>query len=484
MPQRYDRLPRAPHAGRRCPSLASWLSRLLLICVTATLIAQDPPRNPHLVPSVCPTAHMNSYRQGFASVTGPTSFRIDGVVDMPGLFGNGSPWILASAVSPEGRYALYTNSGTHLCKFVVEVEGGLPKLAQAMPKLTGGFNFGIVLLAGNRLLARDGDRLYWLKDDDPASADTRMNRSLAFDPRARYGKGLGKYAVLYDGRIAVLLSDNTLHVFDQDFRSLDALQVTHWWDNLTHNDLAIDESNTIYMVGIDSMAAVRWSGTALEKSWQADYDFGKLGSGTTPTLMDTTGGDRLVLVCDAQEQPHLVAFWRDQIPAGHTAIPRPDGNGLYDRRVASVIELVDAQANTTVAPIENSPVCHGNGIAMAQYNGWTIQSGTLRTGVWKFVWSDTERRLNLVWHNDQINLNGILNYSPGSGLIYGSGRKNGRTYYYYGLDWESGALVQSLKLGQRLYFDDPGATNLVLPDGRIVYGSVNSLVVIGAGQDG
>src|SRR5690606_21076319 len=96
----------------------------------------------------------------------------------------------------------------------------------------------------------------------------------------------------------------------------------------------------IYAVTSRRMLKVVWTGSALsidekDGGWSAEYETsdpaiataaGSLtrsgGSGTTPTLMGFgPGDDELVIISDAAATgPSLVAFWRNEIPAGDDRI--------------------------------------------------------------------------------------------------------------------------------------------------------------------
>ncbi len=68
--------------------------------------------------------------------------------------------------------------------------------------------------------------------------------------------------------------------------------------------------------------------------------------------------------------------------------------------------------------------------------------------------------------------------SVADNLLYGSGREADCNYYYYGLNWETGATVKRFRLGNQPYLDDPGNANIVLEDGSILFNSKERLVQI------
>lgn len=118
----------------------------------------------------------------------------------------------------------------------------------------------------------------------------------------------------------------------------------------------------------------------------------------------------------------------------------------------------------------------GYGIAVAQYNGLFGQPCATRKGVYKLEWDPVENQLNLVWHRDDLKLNGVPRFSPLTGLIYGSGRQADCSYVYYGLDWDTGSTKLRLVLGTDSFSDDPGNANTIAEDRSIIFNSLERLV--------
>jgi hypothetical protein len=149
---------------------------------------------------------------------------------------------------------------------------------------------------------------------------------------------------------------------------------------------------------------------------------------------------------------------------------------------ADSIAIPNAQSFSNLfQSIENSPTARGYEIAIAQFNGFLGYDCENSRGVSKFRWDTLSNQFNLEWTNDTINMNGVLAYSSGSNLVYGTGKEEDCNYYYYGLDWNTGAISLRYLLGEEESFpDDPfydqGVNHIIDEDGSIYYSGSRSLV--------
>lgn len=188
-----------------------------------------------------------------------------------------------------------------------------------------------------------------------------------------------------------------------------------------------------------------------------------------------TGNDKLVVVADGHANNNLVAFWRE-LPPGWAGIP---GMPL---RFADSIAIPNAQSFSNLfQSIENSPTAYGYDIAIAQFNGFLGYDCDNFKGVSKFRWDTNTKEFNLEWTNASVNINGVLAYSSGSNLVYGTGKELDCNYYYYGLNWDNGNLELRYLLGREENFpDDPfydqGVNHIIDEDGSIYYSGSKSLI--------
>jgi len=274
-------------------------------------------------------------------------------------------------------------------------------------------------------------------------------------------------------------------VIDQDFNMLDTLRFSVLpAERVNHNSISVDEENNFYIVTSHRLIQFTWDGNDVAIGWEARYDFVNdgptgnfaYGSGTTPTLMGWgSGKDKLIVVADGHGNNNLVAFWRE-LP--NNWIPNP-GMPLH---FADSISIPNAQSFSNLfQSIENSPTVHGYDVAIAQFNGFLGYDCDSFKGVSKFHWNRTNDVFELEWTNDSINMNGVLAYSSGSNMVYGSGKENDCNYYYYGLDWKTGNVLVDVLLGpEGTFLDDPfydaGVNNVIDEDGSIYFSGGGSIV--------
>ncbi|MEM7654920.1 MAG: T9SS type A sorting domain-containing protein [Bacteroidota bacterium] len=478
-----------------------------LFAISSLLQAQtsfcpdDPPLNSWLADSPYPIYHRNNYAQ--ASTCLPGIFPEDSVVikvraDIPG---SASPWIYFSDRYPNGeRVILYANS-THVFKFI---DDGTQLLAidslriDFDPLGSVGYNF---------LLSKDNIWFTYDPDDNPSQGEyTRLFKLTDADTTDPYSdivvldtfsfegyniNKVGAYSLNYSGHIVSNSHADpvngwaTTGVIDQNFQLLDTLRYSLFPDEeVHHNSIAIQEDNAYYIVTTHRLIQFTWDGNQVAIGWEALYDFvndgptGNFanGSGTTPTLMGWGAGkDQLVLVADGHANNHLVAFWRE-LPPGWTGVP-----GM-DLHFADSISIPYAQSfGNLFQSIENSPTVHGYEVAIAQFNGFLGYDCMNEKGVQKFRWDTLAHQLVLEWATDAVNTNGVLSYSSGSNLVYGTGKEADCAYYYYGLEWETGELAVRILLGPEGNFpEDPfydqGVNHIIDEEGSIYFSGSRSLV--------
>lgn len=482
---------------------------VFLLLFTIELSAQtsfcldDPPKNPFLADSPWPIYHRNNYAQASTCLTGPLpgdSLRIKAKTEIQG---GTSPWVYLSDTYPGGQRALLYSNATHVFKLIDE--GDKIVTADSLridfdPIASFGWNF---------LLTKD--RIWYTYDPkyDPESGQsTKLIKLTDTDPNDPYSDiieldrfDFGDYdinrvqhfSLNYNGQI-VFNSENdeskgyaTIGIISPDLELLDTLRYpTEPREIVHHNAFPIDEDNSFYIVTTSRLICFGWDGAKLSKMWEAAYDFvndgptGSFaeGSGTTPSLMGWgEGNDQLVVLADGHAQNNLVAFWRD-LPTDWTGIPGED------IRLAGKIQIPNASSfSNTFQSIENSPTVHDYSVAIAQFNGFLGYDCENVKGVQKFTWDQQLNRFQLDWTNDQLNMNGVLTYSSGANLLYGSGKEEDCHYYYYGLNWDTGELELRQLLGpEGTFLNDPfydaGNANIIDEEGSIYFPGGGSLVKV------
>ncbi|MEO0582872.1 MAG: T9SS type A sorting domain-containing protein [Bacteroidota bacterium] len=461
----------------------------------------DPPKNPFLADSPWPIYHRNNFAQSSTCLRGPQEGDSLAIKFRGEIKGGTSPWVYISEPYPNGDRVLYYSNSTHVFKFI---DNGVKLLAidslriDFDPFTSFGWNF---LLAKQKIWYTydpkydpaddEYTKLYKLTDADTMNAYSDIVAIDTFDFGTYEVNRVQHFSLNYWGEI-VFHSDNntdslygTIGIISQDFQLLDTLRYPTTADEITnHNAFPIDENNSLYITTNKRLLKFDWDGTALSLAWEAPYDFvadGPVGtfaegSGTTPTLLGWgAGNDKLVVMSDGHAKNNLVAFWRE-LPDGWTGVP-----GM-DIHFADSIRLPAAQTfSNQFQSIENSPTAFGYDIGIAQFNGFLGYDCENLKGVQKVSWDTASNEFKIAWVNRQVNMNGVLTYSQGSNIVYGSGKEATCNYYYYGLDWETGEVVFRQLLGpEGTFLNDPfydaGNNHVIDEEGNIYFAGGASIV--------
>jgi hypothetical protein len=502
-------VPAQPAGTRR-----AWapLTLALACCLSALFApaahAQPTARNPHLAPSTWPIYHANNSATASALDTlpvDPVAFdAVDNLTSRRFGRGNVSPWTVLRPPTPDGRQVVLTSPVNGVGKYVIE--GGRLRAVDFLPleRRFLDFDWGILLLADGTALVteKQHNRFALVGDagDDPLSP-LRVVRRMPIDEQ-RHGRLTAHFTMSYDGVVVALTEKPALVALDpRTGRVLATMDLSQGQGLTTHNSFPIDERGRMYFVGQRAMFAVDWDGRGFRLAWRAPYDMrgpgfegahdrskrrdvigvargeAGTGSGTTPTLIGDARTGVVVVVDGHSPQNHLVAFWRDEIPAGWQPLPDPsDPAKTLDPRVAGVIALPHSTPEGEGHTAENSPAALGNAVVVAQWAGFR-PDGTPPRGVQRVDWNPRERRLELVWANADVHINGVptIARGPDGPRVVGMGRE-GERYVYSVLDLGTGRVVRRIDLGSDDAVLDQGNSHAVAADGSIIYGGKGKVV--------
>lgn len=471
--------------------------------------AAGPPIHRHLAPSSWPIYHANTYATASVlstAVADPTAFEaVDNLTHRRFMKGQVSPWTVLRPPGADGRQAILTTPVNGIAKY--DIEDGHLKGADflRLERKWTDFDWGLLLLADGSALVTEkmhnrfavvGDR-----DNDPASP-LDVRRRLPVD-RERYGSLTSHFTMAFDGAVIALTDKPSLiAVRPQDGRVLADLPMPGDGGAVFHNSFPIDENGRAYLVGQRAMTAVDWDGRAFKTAWVAPYnmrgpgfegareDRPRLaeavavarglpgtGSGTTPTLIGPPKSGLAVVVDGHSPRNHLVAFWRGDIPENWAPLPDPGKAGsTLDRRVAGVLALPFCTPEGDGYSCENSPAALGHALIVAQWAGFAPGPRPPK-GVQRVDWNPVERRLELVWTNPDVHLNGVptIGRGPESPCVFGMGRE-GADYVYSILDFRNGKRVRRIDLGPSDDVLDQGNSHVIAADGSIIYAGRGKLV--------
>lgn len=482
---------------------------LLMQLVVTDVIGQtsfcenDPPKNPWLADSPYPIYHRNNYAQASTCIPGLTASDSVRIKVRTEIKGGTSPWIYLSDKYANGERAILYSNATHVFKFMDDGEKlvAIDSLKIDNDRFASfGYNF---LLTKNKVwftydpkyrprLGRT-TKIYKLTDVDTTDQKSKIKVLDTFDFGDHGINKVTMYSLNYKGQIVFYSHKDkksetaVVGIIDQDFNLIGKMRYDLYPDEkVNHNSIAVDENNSFYVVTTHRLIQFTWEDDELAMGWEAKYDFVKdgpdgrwaNGSGTTPTLMGWgEGNDKLVVVSDGHAHNNLVAFWRE-LPIGWK------GESGKDIRFADAIQIPNAKTfDNKFQSIENSPTVYGYDVAIAQFNGFLGYDCDNHKGVQKFRWDTESNSFKLQWVNSDININGVLSYSAGSNLVYGSGKESDCTYYYYGLNWDTGKIDLKLPMGKERSFPkdpfyDQGVNNIIDEDGSIYFSGSRSLVKI------
>jgi hypothetical protein len=452
----------------------------------------EAPSNPFAADPMWGLFHRNNYAQAATLERGPEpgeTFTTQ-YVSIPG--NGGAPTQMhISAPYPDGSRTAWSTNLTHIVK--ARVRGDAFELAgayQITPRVQDfNIHWNMTLGKGNKAFVPSPKERSILRfgDADPQDPMSAIVLEGKFTLPSEVKGAAVVLNLSYDGWLIFVTDEAWVGAVKTDFsqsRFFDLGKATN--DITTHNSFPIDENGNLFIASLYAMTKVRWTGREFKLVWRTPYNFrgigcpppaanptvevikvvtgqGCTGTGTTPTLVGRGSMDKLVVVVDSHNKNNLVAFWRDDIPAGWK------GMTDQDRRVAGVLQLPYSTWEGQGFSAENSPPVLGYDIAVAQYAGFTPRCLGPR-GVQMARWNPLRKRLELLWANAEVPFNNVMTLSAGSGLVYGSGRDRNCQYVYRGLDRFSGKVAFEIPLGNTNQFSDSGNTNALLEDRSIVFG--------------
>ncbi|HMO45653.1 MAG TPA: hypothetical protein PKB14_06435 [Rubrivivax sp.] len=233
-------------------------------------------------------------------------------------------------------------------------------------------------------------------------------------------------------------------------------------------------------------------------AWAAGYDRGTLmpapkigdGTGSTPTLMGfAPGEDQLVVITDGAQKMRLVAFWRNDIPAGWQQRP-----GTASPRIADQIRVEMGPGIDTVQS-EQSVAIYGddafvvNNIRPEDTPMLSTESffGNMVTGATRpgplgaaaFRWDHAQHCWTQSWARADVSSISIVPMISGPSrmaIVEGYFADGWNDRCHIGLDIASGETVMTIRSGS-----DPRLNGMYTPikcdpQGRIFYGMAFGLV--------
>jgi hypothetical protein len=455
-----------------------YASGLLTLQAQTPICPDEPPANPYVANSPWPIMHRNTFAQQSTCFQGPQATDSLLVRFCRAPFARTSPWLYYTEKYSNGKRAILGSSATHLFKAIDDDLGLRVIDSLRLDFNTLDYSWNHLLLRNKIWISFDYDdignvnKIYKFTDRDTSNIYSPIVQAGVIElPNSVQGKAT-LFNVTQDGWIAFNTTGGTFGVIKPDFSQVISINLPLEAGEVSyHNNFPVDTDNSMFVVTTKKLIKLKWNNPKLTIEWVSPYDFVgngpttvlAKGSGTTPTLVGWgNGNDKLVVVADGLNSNNLVAFWRDDVPANWTPLAG------RDRRVAGIVNLPGFKnLNNGFQSVENSVCVSGYDMAVAQYNGFSYPC-TNAKGVIKCRWDAEKNTLGIVWNNTSVNFNNALTYSRQSNLVYGNGKEADCNYYFYGLDWNTGAVVLRKKLGTSEDYNDQGCNISISDDNSLV----------------
>lgn len=340
--------------------LRHFFSATLIALSAAGSALAAAPVNPWLADSPWPVSHQHPYAQAASPHAGPTgALRLGNAQHVSTGFINIT--LAQSPRYPNGSRVFWGSNPSSVYKLAV-INGTLTKLATlAKPgnalgniatPTSGAYTFVDIentfyTVQGTTLLAYRDATAGQMNSPITLARSITLPTDIAASSDAIVGINL-----LWDGNIAFATRDGKAGVIHRDFTQVQGVTLGAG-DEKVSNSIAADEQGGIYVVSSKAMYRVQWTGSTVSLdpatgAWRAEYNAGSggigggrlgAGSGSTPTLMGTSG-QKFVVITDGASVANLVLFWRDGIPANWQAIAAGK-----DRRIAAELPVNFGNAN-------------------------------------------------------------------------------------------------------------------------------------------
>ncbi len=479
------------------------------VCTAGTAVAQA---EFWLAETSWPIFHANTRATASSEAVGPGEIRH--VSSIPSQTARRlrrpyvSPWTVVGKPYADGSQPIYTTPNDGVAKYLLRGQELVAIDFLELDRRAVDFDWGILLL-NNRLgvvteRRRNRFAVFGEVDDSPESP-VEVEFRIPIDAR-QHGKLTAHFTLAFDGTLIALTDSNRLIAVNLSSRQVvSAFDLPDNSGTSFHNSFPIDDQGRVFLATQKSMLAIDWDGAQFQVAWQAPYDMRGpgcdetkekqrrwreamavargatcTGSGTTPTIVGDRESGVVIVVDGHAPNNNLVAFWQGVPPADWR--PLSDANAAsatLSAQIAGVLALPYSTPEGNGFTTENSPAARNNSIVVAQWAGFRPAESSPR-GLQRVDWKPNARRLELVWANPNVHINGVPTIACQNDRdcrIYGMGRYHDG-YQYRAIDLTSGETTSSVNLGLDKAVLDQGNNHAIAASGELVYSGRERMVII------
>lgn len=301
-------------------------------------------------------------------------------------------------------------------------------------------------------------------------------------------------SMTYDGNLIVTFS-NGIAVIDRNLTLSTKVFYGFGANELVTNSICVDENNGIYVASNLLMRKLVWTGSAIsdqagDGAWSNTYDNSgselppiikqSNGTGSTPTLMGFgSDPDKLVVITDGAKQMKLLAFWRDDIPAGSQ---RTAGTIQVTCGFSSPLpEWIQSEQSVVVWDygafvVNNIPQTVDSELASAnRFVQVSLMGPAYPTsyGVERFQWDTSTHAWSSVWGRSDVSSTSMVPIHSESGnMAIINGYRPDGGWEVLGLDWNTGNTVHWTIFGQTNAGNGAYAILQYLKSGDLIFNSI------------
>jgi hypothetical protein len=371
-------------------------------------------------------------------------------------------------------------------KEIYGIDNGLARIGNGVYSVADSNNTVYANFLGSNIYA------FSLIDKSNPAKGIKVDKILDVKDFLQSNEHIEGISMTYDGKL-IIVGSHSLTVVGRDFQNPVTVQFDN--DELISNSVAVDEENGIYVASDKYMRKVVWTGTKLsleenDGAWKTAYEIGQQppsvkfgkGTGSTPTLMGFgSDEDKLVVITDGANRMNIVAFWRNEIPAGFQQKPGTKSNRIADQMPITAgqpknVKWIQSEQSVVVKDYGAFVVNNVVDTALEDKLAGVIALGPVLTppvGVERVQWDTKTHSWKSVWAREDVSsISMVPSVSTASNIVFVNGYDKKTGWEVTGIDWNNGKTVYRAKFGFDNYGNGAYAIVQFLPNGDLLFNSI------------